>query len=191
MNKTNRKASRKFTRNRIPKDPKILFWKHVHKTETCWLWTASGSGPKGAYGGFNNGRKKVKAHRFSWEMHRGPIPEGLNVLHTCDVPRCVNPAHLFLGTHKDNTQDAIEKGRFHFQVNPGFAARGIRQHEAKLTDDKVFRLRRLRLKGVSFYRMAEYTGLSRTTVSRAVDGIQWAHVPFPTHTTDTLELHQF
>ncbi len=188
MNKTSRKASRKFTRNRKCKDPKILFWKHVNKTETCWLWTASGSGVNGAYGGFNNGRKKVKSHRFSWEMHNGMIPDGLYVLHSCDVPRCVNPAHLFLGTKKDNTQDMLAKGRHYTVTKPEFILRGSDANPAKLNEKQVFQLRRLSLKGVSCRRMARWTGLSGTTIRRAVDGTNWAHVPFPTRTTDTLEL---
>ena len=94
------------------------FWEKVDKkgpTE-CWVWTGAGVSrlPRRNYGlahkpGTNRG--KVRAHRVSWEMHNGPIPDGLNVLHTCDNPPCVNPAHLFVGTQRDNVRDMYAKGR--------------------------------------------------------------------------------
>ena len=84
------------------------FWSKVNKTEGCWLWTG---GKNYGYGQFWDGRKPQQAHRISWGIHCGPIPDGLWVLHRCDVPSCVNPAHLFLGTHTDNMRDAATKGR--------------------------------------------------------------------------------
>lgn len=76
----------------------------------CWLWTASVN--RKGYGRIGVGDAAALAHRVSWELHRGPIPGGLCVLHKCDVPACVNPDHLFLGTVPDNTADCIAKGRF-------------------------------------------------------------------------------
>jgi hypothetical protein len=82
----------------------------------CWLWMAS-CRPNG-YGQFAKdarkrpGRKIDYAHRVSWELFCGEIPEGVCVLHKCDMPNCVNPEHLFLGTDSDNVQDCIRKGRF-------------------------------------------------------------------------------
>jgi len=91
--------------------PEERFWGHVQKTETCWLWVAALNN-KG-YGKFLSlaHGPGTYAHRFSWMLHYGPIPQGLCVLHKCDVPRCIRPDHLFLGTHKDNMRDMVAKGR--------------------------------------------------------------------------------
>lgn len=88
------------------------FWEKVHKTESCWLWTASVKDgfPYGQIG-HPGTRTPRRAHRVSWELHNGPIPAGLFVLHKCDNPRCVRPDHLFLGTQSDNLKDAYSKGR--------------------------------------------------------------------------------
>lgn len=80
-------------------------------TADCWLWTGGIS--KGGYGRFFVRGKTWNAHRISWEIANGrAVPEGLIVRHTCDNRRCVNPSHLLIGTHKQNTGDAIERGRF-------------------------------------------------------------------------------
>ena len=89
------------------------FWEKVKKSTDCWNWTA-GTNSKG-YGRILNSRKEcegeISAHRLSWVLHNGPIPEGLQVLHNCDNPPCVRPDHLFLGTNLDNMRDKKNKGR--------------------------------------------------------------------------------
>lgn len=95
--------------------PADRFWAKVRKTNTCWLWI--GATIKGGYGSFGGIKCKVgMAHRFSWTLHNGPIPAGLDVLHRCDTPPCVNPEHLFLGTQTDNSRDMVQKGR-HYSWN--------------------------------------------------------------------------
>jgi hypothetical protein len=83
--------------------------------DECWLWTGTVAS---GYGRIRIGaRQREQAHRVSWMLVNGPIPQGLFVLHSCDVRRCVNPGHLFLGTQLDNMRDAQEKGRM-FKLSP-------------------------------------------------------------------------
>lgn len=89
------------------------FWPKVRKTDTCWWWTAGGDKADG-YGRIRAGGRgtpTLLAHRAAWEITFGPIPDGLEVCHTCDTPRCVRPDHLFLGTSLQNNQDMVAKGR--------------------------------------------------------------------------------
>lgn len=92
------------------------FWGHVDKSGDCWLWTASRN--KQGYGSFTlaapkeTGGRTTRAHRYAYEKTVGPIPDGLFLLHSCDNPPCVNPAHLRPGTASDNSEDASARGRF-------------------------------------------------------------------------------
>ncbi len=102
----------------------------------CWLWAASLGGT--GYGQISINNFPDRAHRISYQLHVGPIPEGLWVLHRCDEPTCVNPAHLFLGTHQDNVTDRENKRR-------GNQAWGDRHGKVKVADaelPKIFALRR-------------------------------------------------
>lgn len=83
----------------------------------CWLWTGRlwGRYPRLRIAWEDGTTKRVKGHRLSWRMFRGLVSTDLNVLHKCDVPICVNPNHLFLGTQKNNVHDMIAKGRANFE----------------------------------------------------------------------------
>lgn len=133
------------------------FWEKVEKTDNCWLWKASKRN-KG-YGAFiwadKNGKIiQGRAHRFSWELHFGEIPIGLCVLHKCDIPACVNPKHLFLGTKADNNNDICLKGRHvsggtHCGIN-GKWKKGKDHHNYKYPKELIILLKKDREQGHSF-----------------------------------------
>jgi hypothetical protein len=165
------------------------FWPHVHKTDTCWLWT-SGCNEHG-YGRISHNRRMELAHRISWMLHNGSIPKGLFVLHRCDNPPCVNPDHLWLGTYTDNARDMAAKGRQVFQRHPERAARGARngnathpetrprgeQHpSAKLTENDVHAIRKLRGAGRTMPSLAAQFGVIEGTIKRIVYRKIWKHI---------------
>lgn len=94
----------------IDQSPEARFWRKVDQTGDCWVWSGAvsdkGYGSMGGPDGVT-----LLVHRFSWEIHYGPIPPGMFVCHRCDNRPCVRPEHLFLGTAKDNTRDMMAKGR--------------------------------------------------------------------------------
>jgi|SRR5579859_1508444 len=147
--------------------PEQKFFIQVKKTKTCWLWQGMLCG-KG-YGKFIFERRLQYAHRVSYQLFVGSIPEGLCVLHKCDVPACVNPKHLFLGTNLDNVQDMMQKGR----LNP---PRGVRNALHKLTDNKVRRIRHLYSRGVLQNRLAKDFGVSKTCIWCIVVKRTWKHI---------------
>ena len=138
------------------------FWVKVEKTDGCWIWTAA-KHPHG-YGKFVVNNTVYPAHRISWELHNGEIPEGQCVMHICDNTPCIRPDHLRIGTHAENMADRDAKGR------------GNSRQPHKLNPGKVRRIRHLHAQGVAGHRIAAEFGIARNTVLRILRGEYWKHV---------------
>ena len=135
----------------------------VIKTETCWSW-AKGCFKDG-YGGFCLNGKNERSHRVSYIHFKGEIPEGMLVCHSCDNRKCVNPAHLFLGTNKENLSDMAKKGR---------STIGIKNPMAKMTPDLVLELRDRYFKGgVTYLNLANEYGFAKSTIHSVVKAVNW------------------
>lgn len=139
------------------------FWFNVKKTSGCWLWT----GKKiGGYGKIRNKGVEYSAHRYSYEIHKGPIPIGLFVCHTCDNPSCVNPDHLWVGTNHENVLDSCRKGR-------RAAQHCEHNHHAKLTSKQVLLIRRLAKQGIRHKILAKRFSVSQSHISNLARGVFW------------------
>ncbi len=154
----------------------VRFWENVSVSDGCWEWTGKRkSGVSNNYGRFfigmnptdRNKTVEMFAHRFSWEMHNGAIPDGLYVLHRCDNPPCVRPNHLFLGTLRDNTRDSVNKGRWPI---------GEHHHHHRLTETDVLSIRREFEAGVSASELARRHNIGRTTAGHIIRRESWRHV---------------
>lgn len=159
------------------------FWAHVDMSggaDACWHW--SGSISAAGYGVLMIHGKQLGAHRFSYSLAHGPIPNGLFVCHTCDNRVCVNPAHMFLGTSKDNMQDAARKGRtlsgdkHPSHIHPDRVLRGEDSHYAKLTSAQVLAIRKAYREGIYQRALAEQYGVDRTTIGAIVNYRNWKHI---------------
>jgi len=154
--------------HRLKRPISELFWEHVKKLgpDDCWEWQGGERGP--GYGQFSINRYPQLAHRVSYELAYGPIPDGLMVCHKCDNRKCVNPNHLFLGTGQDNSADMIAKQR---------QCSGEKNGIAKLTNDDIVRIRVLHASGRSCRSIAPEFGVSNVLINRIVKRLAWKHIP--------------
>jgi hypothetical protein len=144
------------------------FWKQVDcsgGTDACWPWT--GFLRESGYGIIGINYKEYKTHRVSYFIEHRQIEDDRFVLHRCDVRSCVNPAHLFLGTPKDNSQDAVRKGR-------NTKLYGEQNGKARLTRAAVLAIRRICKRGGVYQKtVAKQFGVSEATISYVVNGGRW------------------
>jgi hypothetical protein len=146
------------------------FWSKVDKTDVCWNWTASTNG--NGYGQFkvSRTRKNITAHRMSYVLHHGQIPDGLWVLHKCDNRKCVNPDHLFLGDAAANVHDMDAKGR---RVVADF--KGSKNGRAVLNEEAIAKIRLL-YGTVKRAELCKLFGVGKSQIHRIATGQQWASV---------------
>lgn len=168
----------------VPPHKRFLRYAPRLASDACWNWTGS---PNVARPTFKIGLKftsgkpqQVPAYRFAYENFFGPIPISMMICHRCDNPRCVNPAHLFLGTCADNMADAVSKGRMSCGArHRGFQPKGSNVYCAVLSEDKVIEARRRYkprhpIDGVSA--MAREFGVSHAAMGYAIRGKNWKSV---------------
>ena len=157
------------------------FLEKVAKTRKCWVWIASRVRGYGQFRALGEHR----AHRVSYVLYRGKVPEGMKVLHRCDNPLCVNPAHLFLGTNKENSEDMVAKrrqacgSRNGSKLYPERLVRGEQHHQTHLTEADVLTIRKAYRKGVrghGYDSLAKRFSVDKATIARIVKRKYWSHV---------------
>lgn len=141
--------------------------RRVIDIDGCWIW--NGCVDRDGYGDMTFLGKSIRAHRASYSCWNGKIPNGKFVCHTCDIPACCNPKHLFIGTAAVNRKDAVKKGRFN-------SCRLENHYNAKLKNKDVVKMWRLFKKDVPMKMIAKIFGVSLSTVENIKYGRNWKHI---------------
>lgn len=155
---------------KVDKDSSPLFYDGTR----CWEWKAFRN-PKG-YGQIGIGLKIYLAHRVSYEICLGKIPDGFLVLHHCDNPCCVRPEHLWIGTPQQNTDDMIAKGRLGNKIPKQPARGGTHGSRHKLSSEQVLEIRRRRALGESREILSKEFGVSANAIYNIVKRNHWTHI---------------
>jgi len=152
--------------NQLSAETKRRFMAFIDKcADGCWLWR--GHTDKG-YGIFAVNSRPVLAHRFAYALFVGEIPAGMCICHSCDNSRCVNPDHLFIGSHRDNMNDMVAKGR---------VARGARHGNVKLSADTVRAIRLYARIGINDRFIARRLGVPLLNTRAIIARRTWKHIP--------------
>ena len=147
--------------NLLKPDSVERFYSKIEESDNCWLW--KGAIQSKGYGSFSIDKKTYLAHRISYEIHHGEIPNGMLVLHKCDNRRCVNPDHLFLGTAQDNYDDMVAKGR-----------KSPKSIRCKLSREQVTSIRSLRKeKNYSYRKIGSLFNLAPRTIGSIINYESW------------------
>jgi HNH endonuclease len=146
------------------------FWRVTDKSSDDACWEYFGLQSTNGYGRFKIGKKNIRAHRYSYELHKGPIPDGLVVRHTCDNKLCVNPAHLLVGTQADNMQDMVTRKR-------GGKSQGSSHAYAKLSESDIPVIRALVDSGKSLSAVSRLYGVGVCAISNIAKRKSWKHIP--------------
>ena len=147
--------------------------KFIRLDSGCWKWT--GNLTEDGYGAIWYRNRNVRAHRVAYELFVGSIPNGHLICHHCDNRWCVNPQHLFAGTHKDNLVDMGQKGRQRLQIDPK-SMTGKNNHQSKLTNNDVQRIKSLLRKGGNQSAIAREHGVSPDAINKIARGHNWSHI---------------
>lgn len=149
------------------------FWSKVNigKSNECWEWLTTLY--VDGYGQFMINRTSRRSHRISYELNHGPIPNNMVIMHTCDNRKCVNPAHLKLGTQQQNIQDMFAKGR-----QPKISRAGTANGRAKLNEDAARYIKQHGVKGRggNVVKLAEKYNVSTTQILCILDNKSWSHI---------------
>lgn len=163
----------------VTEEIRDMFWDRVVERPGCWDW--SGSKTDKGYTRFKHKGKTISGHRLSYVLHKGTIGDGMVVCHECDNPGCVNPFHLFVGTHADNQRDCTQKGRRAKgrkngrHTMPHSTARGNNHGRSSLNENDVKEIRAL-AGTMSQEKIGQMFGTPQTNVSAIVRRKAWAHV---------------
>ncbi len=142
----------------------------------CWIWKSSKS--NSGYGKFNIRGKHVIAHRYSYELYKEKIPPGMLICHKCDNKLCVNPDHLWIGTQKENINDAKKKGRLPNLkgIRKPLCCVGENHYLSKLKNKDIFEIKRLYKSGVSGYRLHKMYNVTKKCISDILKNKTWKHL---------------
>lgn len=162
-------------------EPRSMTWLEARSipepNSGCWLWL--GATHRNGYGHakVERSRRSTGAHRMAYEIARGSIPEGMDVCHKCDTRCCVNPAHLFIGTRKENLRDCIAKGRNSRGIKHALLHAGERSPHAKLTWPQVRKIRADAANGADKAALAEANGVCVENIKQILAFRSWKHDP--------------
>lgn len=168
-----------YNKYRLSIPPYERFWKYVEKTDSCWVW--KGCTWDSGYGTLQINKRPHLVHRFSYILHFGEIPNNLFVCHTCDIPNCVNPKHLFLGTTQDNTKDKVRKNRqakgktAGAYTHPEKILRGSMIGISKLKEEDVIKIRNT-CNEISRKELAKIYNVKNSAIDCVINRKTWKHV---------------